>query len=77
MKHRQEKGGDRLHMALTVMDTVERIKSLMATFEENADAFLYGANKAAGRRARNASIKITSLMKDFRALSTGRKQDGE
>lgn len=49
-------------------ELVEKINAAWAVFAENADKQLAG-NKAAGARARKASLKIEKLLKEFRKAS--------
>ena len=49
-------------------ELVEKINAAWAVFAENADKQLAG-NKAAGARARKASLEIEKLLKDFRKVS--------
>ena len=45
---------------------VEQIKAQYALFAENAEAQVSKNNKAAGTRARKASLELEKLMKQFR-----------
>lgn len=47
---------------------VEKINAAWAVFAENADKQLAG-NKAAGARARKASLEIEKALKEFRKVS--------
>ena len=49
-------------------ELVEKINAAYAVFAENADKQLAG-NKAAGARARKASLEIEKLLKEFRVIS--------
>lgn len=49
-------------------ELVEKINAVYAVFAENADKQLAG-NKAAGVRARKASLEIEKLLKEFRKVS--------
>lgn len=49
-------------------ELVEKINAAYAVFAENADKQLAG-NKAAGARARKASLEIEKLLKEFRKAS--------
>ena len=49
-------------------ELVEKINAAYAVFAENADKQLAG-NKAAGTRARKASLEIEKLLKEFRKVS--------
>jgi hypothetical protein len=48
---------------------VDRIKQEWAVFETNATAVVEKGNKAAGVRARKASLELEKLMKEFRKES--------
>ena len=45
---------------------VDQIGALYATFEKEAKAHVENGNKAAGTRARQASLELEKLMKQFR-----------
>ena len=47
---------------------VEKLNAAWAVFAENADKQLQG-NKAAGTRARKASLEIEKALKEFRKVS--------
>ena len=49
-------------------ELVEKISEVMAVFTKDAAANLEG-NKAAGTRARKASLELEKLMKEFRKAS--------
>ena len=49
-------------------ELVEKINAAWAVFAENADKQL-AANKAAGARARKASLEIEKALKEFRKVS--------
>ena len=49
-------------------ELVEKINAAWAVFAENADKQLAG-NKAAGARARKASLEIEKSLKEFRKVS--------
>ena len=49
-------------------ELVEKLNAAWAVFAENADKQLAG-NKAAGARARKASLEIEKALKEFRRLS--------
>ena len=57
-------------------ELVEKINAAWAVFAENADKQLAG-NKAAGARARKASLEIEKALKEFRKVSVeaGKKLD--
>ena len=48
---------------------VEKIAELYAAFEKDAKAQVENGNKAAGNRARKASLEIEKAMKAFRKAS--------
>jgi hypothetical protein len=48
---------------------VENLKQLFASFEKDAVAHVENGNKAAGTRARKASLTIEKSLKDFRKKS--------
>lgn len=48
---------------------VEQIASAYAAFEKDAKANVENGNKAAGTRARKASLELEKLMKQFRKES--------
>ena len=48
---------------------VEKISAEFATFEKEAKAHVENGNKAAGTRARKASLELEKLMKEFRKAS--------
>lgn len=50
-------------------ELVEKIAALYADFEKDAKAQLENGNKAAGTRARKASLEIEKAMKAFRKAS--------
>ena len=45
---------------------VDQVGALYATFEKEAKAHVENGNKAAGTRARKASLELEKLMKQFR-----------
>ena len=47
-------------------ELVEKVAELYAAFEKDAKAQLENGNKAAGTRARKASLEIEKTMKEFR-----------
>ena len=49
-------------------ELVEKLNADWAVFAENADKQLVG-NKAAGARARKASLEIEKALKEFRKVS--------
>lgn len=52
-----------------MQELIAKIADLYATFEKDAKAQLENGNKAAGTRARKASLEIEKAMKAFRKAS--------
>ena len=50
-------------------ELVDQIKAEIEVFISNADAQVEKGNKAAGTRARKASLELTALLKEFRKAS--------
>ena len=50
-------------------ELIEKIQNLTAEFTKDANAQLENGNKAAGTRARKASLEIEKAMKEFRKQS--------
>lgn len=50
-------------------ELVEKINAQIAVFQVNAEAQAVKGNKAAGTRARKASIELGKLLKEFRQAS--------
>lgn len=50
-------------------ELIEKIDAVYATFKTDAAAQAENGNKAAGTRARKASLEIEKLMKEFRKVS--------
>ena len=50
-------------------ELVEKIATLVAEFNKDANAHIENGNKAAGTRARKASLEIEKAMKEFRKVS--------
>ncbi|MBP3890165.1 MAG: histone H1 [Muribaculaceae bacterium] len=48
---------------------VEKAASLYDAFKKDAEAQLVNGNKAAGARARKASLELEKVMKEFRKAS--------
>lgn len=48
---------------------IENIAALSEDFSKNANALVEKGNKAAGMRARKASLELTKLFKEFRKAS--------
>lgn len=50
-------------------ELVEKIKAEFEAFSKDANAQLENGNKAAGMRARKASLDLEKLLKEFRKVS--------
>lgn len=50
-------------------ELVEKINASIAEFSTNANAQVENSNKAAGTRARKASLELEKLLKEFRKAS--------
>lgn len=50
-------------------ELVENVNQLMAEFNKDANAQIENGNKAAGTRARKASVEIEKALKEFRKAS--------
>ena len=50
-------------------ELVEKIATLVAEFNKDANAQIENGHKAAGTRARKASLEIEKAMKEFRKVS--------
>ena len=50
-------------------ELVEQMKEQWTVFAENADLQVEKSNKAAGMRARKASLELEKLLKAFRKVS--------
>ena len=50
-------------------ELVEKINAAIAEFSTNAHAQVENGNKAAGTRARKASLELEKLLKEFRKAS--------
>lgn len=50
-------------------ELVEKVNQLMADFNKDATAQIENGNKAAGTRARKASVEIEKALKEFRKVS--------
>ena len=50
-------------------ELIEKVAALYADFEKDAKAQLENGNRAAGTRARKASLEIEKVMKEFRKAS--------
>ena len=53
----------------TLKELVEKVAALYADFAKDANAQIENGNKAAGTRARKASLEIEKAMKEFRKAS--------
>lgn len=50
-------------------ELVEKVAALVADFNKDANLQMENGNKAAGTRARKASLELEKLMKEFRKAS--------
>lgn len=50
-------------------ELIEKIDAAIAAFKTDSSAQVESGNKAAGTRARKASLEIEKLMKEFRKAS--------
>ncbi len=50
-------------------ELVEKINEQIAAFQQNSEAQLVKGNKAAGTRARRASLELGKLLKEYRKAS--------
>ncbi|GAT62158.1 histone H1 [Paludibacter jiangxiensis] len=50
-------------------ELVNKIKEQVNIFVENADSQVANGNKAAGTRARKASLELDKMLKEFRKVS--------
>ena len=50
-------------------ELLEKADALVSAFKQDATAQLENGNKAAGTRARKASLELEKLMKEFRKAS--------
>lgn len=50
-------------------ELLEQINATVETFQKDAIAQIESGNKAAGTRARKASLELEKLMKEFRKAS--------
>ena len=50
-------------------ELVEKIQEVYVAFEADANAQVEKGNKAAGTRARKASLELEKMMKSFRKVS--------
>lgn len=56
-------------MILFMKELVEKITAAYEAFAKEAEAQVESGNKAAGARARKASLEVEKLMKEFRKAS--------
>ena len=56
-------------------ELVEKVAALYADFSKDANAQLENGNKAAGTRARKASLEIEKAMKEFDYAKSGYELD--
>ena len=61
--------GARKLNAQIMEELLKKINAEIANFQENAALQLEKGNKAAGTRARKATLELTKLMKEFRQVS--------
>lgn len=54
---------------IIMKELVEKFNGLAAAFNKDANAQIENGNKAAGTRARKASLDMEKLMKEFRKAS--------
>ena len=54
-----------------MQNLVKQIEAQIELFKENAEAHVVKGNKAAGARARKATLELTKLFKEFRKQSVG------
>jgi hypothetical protein len=54
---------------MVMKELIEKAAALYADFTKDADLQLNKGNKAAGTRARKASLELEKLMKEFRKAS--------
>ena len=52
-----------------MQNLVKQIDAQIEAFKENAEAHVVKGNKAAGARARKATLELTKLFKEFRKQS--------
>lgn len=50
-------------------EQIEKIAEVYLSFEKDAKSQLENGNKAAGTRARKASLELEKLLKEFRKVS--------
>ncbi|GAA6256124.1 histone H1 [Bacteroides sp. f07] len=54
---------------IDMKELVEKINGLMESFSKDAKAQMEAGNKAAGTRARKASLELEKALKEFRKVS--------
>lgn len=54
---------------ITMVELIEKISTLNASFMANLEQFAKQGNKAAGLRARKVSLELEKLIKEFRKRS--------
>lgn len=52
-----------------MLELLEKINTEIAAFQKDSNSFAEKGNKAAGARARKASLELTKLFKEFRKES--------
>jgi len=52
-----------------MQNLLKQIETHIEAFKENAEAHVVKGNKAAGARARKATLELTKLFKEFRKQS--------
>lgn len=58
-----------LQAQLTMKELVEKIAAKTAEFSKDANMQVDNGNKAAGTRARKASLELEKMLKEFRKVS--------
>ena len=56
-----------------MQNLVTQIEAQIEAFKENVEAHVVKGNKAAGARARKATLELTKLFKEFRKQSVAAK----
>ncbi|MCL2028477.1 MAG: histone H1 [Bacteroidales bacterium] len=56
-----------------MQNLVKQIEAQIAAYSENVTAHVEKGNKAAGARARKATLELTKLFKEFRKQSVAMK----
>ena len=57
------------HKWYTMKEIIEKIQETYTAFQKDAELQVENGNKAAGTRARKASLELDKLMKEFRKAS--------